>query len=351
MSQISPDSASTLAGQLRALRTEVGATQKEVAEALGLGISSISAYEKGAPLTDARLGDYAAFVAVRQSRGAIKVTAKTELTDAERSIKLKLLHDLRSLRNAPEEETTPDLWTFPRGDPIMLVVGQLQGMDHPYGSSRDPNFTELLSCADLDALFELHGHIRMRNPASEVKFTRSDRLTESDQLARHLVIIGGPGLNESLQQIFDGTALPISQGAHENVTDGEVFYVPDSEPELPEFSERGTRRLTGDIGLFVRLTNPFNSARTLSWCSGVYSRGVLGAVRMLTDASLRDQNGKYLAARFAHMKQFAVLVKVPVMFGRALTPDLQNDEMRLYEWRGTESSRSAQSGGNSGDMQ
>jgi hypothetical protein len=101
---------------------------------------------------------------------------------------------------------------------------------------------------------------------------------------------------------------------------------------LPEFTAGASPRLVGDVGVFARLTNPFNSARTLTWCSGIYSRGVLGAVRMLTDASLREQNTRYLTDRFAGARQFAVLVKVPVVFGEALTPDLQNRGMRLYEW-------------------
>lgn len=334
MSQIHSPSAPTLAGRLRDLRLEVNATQKDVADALGMGISSISAYEKGAPIPDSRLADYAGFVALRRARGREKVTSGTKLTESERAVQEALLRQLTGLRNdiTPEDETQPDLWTFPPGDPIILVVGALEDPKHPYIQTDDPNFTDLLSYADLDALVELHGHIRMRNPASEVRWTRSDRLSSFDQLSRHLVMLGGPGLNERLKQVFAGTGLPIVQRQHEGFENGELFSVPGREPERPQFLEGGKPRLVGDVGCFARLTNPFNSARTLTWCSGIYSRGVLGAVRMLTDASLRDQNGRYLAERFADARQFAVLVRVPVVVGEALTPDLQNNEMRLYEW-------------------
>lgn len=334
MSQIHTPSAPTLAGRLRTMRLEVNATQKDVADALGLGISSISAYEKGAPIPEPRLAEFAGFVALRQARGRHRVTSGTTLTEAERTVQEELLRELKGLRNdiTPEAETQPDLWTFPPGDPIILVVGLLKDAKHPYVDSEDPNYTELLSYADLDALVELHGHIRMRNPASEVRWTRADRLSSFDQLSRHLVMLGGPGLNERLQQVFAGTGLPITQEDHPDVVDGEVLSVPGREPGLPEFTAGSSPRLVGDVGVFARLTNPFNSARTLTWCSGIYSRGVLGAVRMLTDASLRDQNSRYLARRFASARQFAVLVKVPVVFGEALTPDLQNRDMRLYEW-------------------
>jgi transcriptional regulator with XRE-family HTH domain len=334
MSQIHSPSPPTLAGRLRDLRLQVGATQKDVADAAGLAISSISSYEKGAPISDERLQVILGYIALRRARGRVKVTSLTELTEAERAVQTDLLRELKMLRNdlTPEAETQPDLWTFPPGDPIILVAGALEDAKHPYVENDDPNYTDLLSYADLDALFELHGHIRMRNPASEVRWTRSDRLSSFDQLSRHLVMLGGPGLNERLQQVFAGTGLPIVQRTLEGYLNGEILTVPDREPDLPQFLEAGKPRLVGDVGCFARLINPFNSARTLTWCSGVYSRGVLGAVRMLTDAGLRDQNSRYLAERFADARQFAMLVRVPVVFGEALTPDLQNEEMRLYEW-------------------
>ena len=38
----------------------------------------------------------------------------------------------------------------------------------PYTDPDDPDHIELLSYSDLDSLFELHGHIRAANPASNV---------------------------------------------------------------------------------------------------------------------------------------------------------------------------------------
>lgn len=328
-----PPTPTPLAARLRELRQETGATQKDVADALGLGVSSISAYEKGALLPPRRLEDYATFLAVRRSRGNRPVPAESaELSDTERSDRAALLRELRSLLT----QDTTDLWTFPAGEPIVILCGQLDNMTHPYSTVRDPNFTDLLTFADLDALLELHGHIRMRNPDSLVRFVRADRVTAADTIASHIVVLGGPGLNEGLIQMLDGTALPMSQEEHPDVTNGEVFYVSGEEPELPQFAGRGSPRLTGDIGLFARLTHPYDSARTLTWCSGIYSRGVLGAVRLLTDKERRDRNGTYLAERFAPATQFAILARVPVVFGAAITPDLANDDVRLYEWSDAE---------------
>jgi hypothetical protein len=72
-------------------------------------------------------------------------------------------------------------------------------------------------------------------------------------------------------------------------------------------------------------------------CSGIFAAGVLGAVRTLTDATLRDSNETYLRTRFGDAEQFAVLVQVPVSQGKALTPDLRRKSRRLYEWSDVES--------------
>jgi hypothetical protein len=64
----------------------------------------------------------------------------------------------------------------------------------------------------------------------------------------------------------------------------------------------------------------------------VFSRGVLGAVRCLTDDKLRNQNEAYLASRFADSPEFSLLMKVPVLRGKVATPDLTKPDIRLYEW-------------------
>jgi hypothetical protein len=82
----------------------------------------------------------------------------------------------------------------------------------------------------------------------------------------------------------------------------------------------------------ARLPNPFNSSTTLTICNGVFAGGVLGAVRTLTDDKLRRQNERYLAARFGSEDRFAILMRVPVLRGTTMTPDLRNESMRLFEW-------------------
>jgi hypothetical protein len=117
---------------------------------------------------------------------------------------------------------------------------------------------------------------------------------------------------------------------------GEIFTVKDVDGErsyYPEWEEspQGERELIEDVGYIARLRNPFQSSRTLTICNGIHSRGVLGAVRGLTDLSVRDANERYLAERFPEGR-FALLVRVPVVANETLSPDLQNPATLLYEW-------------------
>lgn len=102
---------------------------------------------------------------------------------------------------------------------------------------------------------------------------------------------------------------------------------------MPEWveTEGGEPQLIEDVALLARLPNPFNSDRTLTIFNGVHSRGVFGAVRSLTDASIGESNERFLAERYLG-SGFALLMRVKVVAAETLTPDFSNPVVRLYEW-------------------
>ena len=132
------------------------------------------------------------------------------------------------------------------------------------------------------------------------------------------------------------SSMPITQVEVDELETGEIFRVKDADGErsfFPEWDDPNAedRELIEDVAHIARLRNPFQSSRTLTICNGIHSRGVLGAVRCLTDASVREANERYLAERFPGGR-FALLVRVPVVTNETLSPDLQNPATRLYEW-------------------
>jgi hypothetical protein len=90
--------------------------------------------------------------------------------------------------------------------------------------------------------------------------------------------------------------------------------------------------LVEDVGFFARGENPAAPLRTLTICSGVTTRGVRGAARCFIDPELRDRNEQYLIPRFPDGSTYCIVMRVPVVNGDPLTPDLSVARNRLFEW-------------------
>ena len=352
MPSLAQPSVLRLAQRLRDLRElnwpEAGLTQAALAKAFSIeervSSATVSSWENlSSPKVPprSRLTAYARFFATHRSvdTDPPRLLPLDELTDDERDAYEGLESELVALRNATrrpsakDEVATTRSWHFSDVGPVTLICAQLpKAQTGSLANPADPNYTELLSYADLDALVELHGHIRAENPAMNVFFKLSSQILPDD-LSGHLVLLGGIGWNEITQRLSAMTSLPIRQVEDPAVEDGEIFVVDTGEEEqkfFPKRADDGT--LIEDVGLFARTPNPLNYNRSLSICNGVHSRGVLGAVRTLTDARLRDSNERYIAENFADPRNFAMLMRVSVIAGQAITPDFQAPGSLLYRW-------------------
>ena len=242
-------------------------------------------------------------------------------------------------KGGPNSRRAANLWRFSDSGPVTLICAQLpSGQTSPLAEPVDPNYAELFSYADLDALVELYGHIRAENPSMGVFYKLSSQF-DRDDLSGHVVLLGGIGWNEITEQLLEMSRLPVRQIEDPNIRTGEIFVVDFDDGErryLPKWSVDGSK-LIEDVGLIARRANPLNSHRTLTICNGIHSRGVLGAVRALADmqsreSQLRESNEEYLAENFEDISNFAILMRVPVIEGRTMTPDFHNTNNILYRW-------------------
>ncbi|GLY02589.1 helix-turn-helix domain-containing protein [Actinoplanes sp. NBRC 101535] len=359
-----------LARRLRELRAAhwpgLKVTQRQVAEALGgespLSMSLISAWEsvRDPQLPPAhRLAAYATFFASRRSVGAepARLLGENELTEDERRMRDELHTELLSLRlfGAEHREagepasfeplplplvgpTTDTIgggtWFFPDQRPIIIVSGSLPRRFRermPYTDAKDPDYVRAYSLADLDAVLEVHGHIRAVNPAAEVRIRRSEEMVEDD-FTSHLVLIGGVDWNPVNRDITRRLALPISQQMRSSDDDFGCFSHRDGETFQPVVDE-GNGSLLEDVAHFFRGKSPYNARRTVTLCNGMFGRGTYGAVRALTDAKFRDRNETYIRQRFQDPSTFSILMRVRINpNGAVVTPDWTQDEARLHEW-------------------
>jgi hypothetical protein len=341
------DQAARLARRLRSLRESTWPdhvpTQAQLAEALSsygvrVAPATLSTWESVTnPKTPpaARLSAYARFFCTERSlEGEPHLISEGQLTPTE----LKRFHELESQLLEllqPEDRNAQHTFQFEDGPVIVICPEAPREVQGSLADESDPNFTKMQKYGDLDALVELYGHLRAENPTLDV-FHRLASEAARDDLSRHVILLGGIGWNEATRRFQSAIRqVPITQTPAADLKDGDIFRVKTSEGVksfYPEYDDLGGgKELVADVGYIARLRNPFKVNRTLTICNGIFSHGVFGAVRCLTDASVREENEKYLDGRFPDGK-FAMLLRVPVVAGEAVSPDLQDPDTRLYEW-------------------
>jgi transcriptional regulator with XRE-family HTH domain len=352
-----------LAQRLRALREshwpDRKITQPELAEALRVSVPLISSWESRTkpripPLS--RLEAYAAvFASVRCfDTDPARAISPQDLSDEELQVMNDLEQELMHLRsgalsvgNAPISTSQPDPvsvpldggpWRFVNGEDVTIVCARWpqQMLEKiPYTNVASPDYVELLTCSELDALFELFGHLRAVNPANQVNLRIAGKLAPDD-LTSHLATLGGIDWNEATSSVLQKLQLPVQQIADWGTEGGQYFEVEgggqDSQfrPVLEKSDDQEILR--EDVALFARAVNPFNQERTVTVCNGMYSRGTYGAVRTLTDAKFRDRNADYLRTRFGDSTSYCIVTRVPIINGAAVTPDWTTSDYTLFEW-------------------
>jgi transcriptional regulator with XRE-family HTH domain len=336
-------------------------TQQQLATALStrkrITVASISAWENTktpVPPPHDRLRAYALFFATPRSieDGVARLLSEDDLTPEERERMDDLLRELTGLREAarrprhigtevPASPTTglaTGPWFLRDREQITIVCAPLPPdlrARMPYTDPRDPDYIELYTYADLDALLELHGHIRAANPFTDV-FVRTASELAPDDYTSHLVLLGGVDWNTLTRTVLGRVGVPLRQvslGKKDEPGYFEVLDGDDGRKFLPSLQRDGDNvELLEDVAHFFRGANPFNRDRTITICNGMFGRGVLGAVRTLTDRRFRDRNAAYVAEHFGDRASFSILARVPIVDGKVVTPDWTDPETRLHEW-------------------
>jgi hypothetical protein len=271
---------------------------------------------------------------------------RQELTHLRNDAMRAGISGLETVAVKPLSETEKSLssgpWRYADGNAITIVCARWPARmlaEMPYTDIDDPDYIELLTYSDLDALFELHGHLRAANPGNQVNLRMADKLT-SDDYTSHLISLGGVDWNSVTSTTMQRLPLPVRQIADWGTPGEQYFQVEENDeiikhkPELEENAAQPKGILRVDVALFARAVSPFNQKRTVTICNGMYGRGTYGVVRALTDARFRDRNSEYLQTRFGDVETYCILTRVPIVNGVTLTPDWTASEYKLFEWPG-----------------
>jgi transcriptional regulator with XRE-family HTH domain len=336
-------SPSHLPSRLRDLRANSFRTpviQKVLATALGVSPPTISSWENGTAIPpEDRLEDLARFFATPRSATEERLLDAADLTPQENVARERLLAELLALRPHDPADPAgrpgveePDFWRFADGGPVRIVCGQRDDPP-PEADGSHRNYMSLASYADLDSLVELFGHLRSRNPDADVRFVRPGLLRDDD-LHAHLVFLGNMA---AIQAAIEGwlPGLPVRQVKVPEVEEGEMFEVRERGGAVKRYGPvlaGDPATVIEDVGFLARMPSPTDPDRTLTICSGVYTRGVFAAVRCLTDQRVAQVNYTYLRSHFREAPLFGVLMRVLVRQRLVSTPRLDDERARLFEF-------------------
>ncbi len=372
------------AARLRDLRVrawpELRVTQGQLAEALGTSVPTISSWESltntALPGED-RLQAYARFFATPRSvdGGHGRLLTDHELTDDEERRRRELIDELGALRDRaakPDSAVRAEtgalggrFFYYPEGQAVRIIGRALPESELAplqYANPWHPNAIESLWNGDMDATIEVFGHVRAENPTADVQWRTSRSVIASD-LTGHVVLLGG-GDDFVVGQSSQGalgyflrrlelplvTALPAGgdaeydmefrvtvdgAGAPQYGGTGHETYRPrfHRTPDGGRVTAQGQPQLEYDVALLARQPNPLNLSASVTICTGIFSRGTLGAARAMTDWRLRGRNERYLRDQFGGLDRFWMLIYVPVFpspdGAQTVSPDLTRPFHRL----------------------
>jgi hypothetical protein len=280
-------------------------TQAQLANALSsegrVAAATLSSWEsltnpKTPPV--ARITSYARYARFfstgRSLEGKPHLVPEDELSPDELGRFRKLESELLNLLN-PEDRQVRHTFKFDAGPVIVICPDVPPEVRGPLADAKNANFTKTQQYGDLDALIELYGHLYAENPSLQVFHRLAREAVYSDDLSSHVILLGGIGWNKVTRHIQSVISqMPITQIAVDDVKDGDIFRVKTANGArsfYPEYADLGGgKELIADVVYVARLRNPFRTNRTLTICNGIFSRGVLGAVRCLTGPRVREEN-------------------------------------------------------------
>jgi hypothetical protein len=337
-----------LAARLKKLRLDgwlgVPLTQPALGKALRASVPLLSSWENGKGLPPvARLDAYARLFAVNRlpADGKPRVPSVDQLDDDERATYERLREELIGLRDQMEHTggTPSNPLQFPPGQAITIVCSELPERIRSrfaYSSSDDPDYVQSYKYADLDPLIELLPRIGALNPTSPITVGVLSELS-LDDLTAHLIALGGVDFNlVTKAALADLTRVPVKQLGRETERDLGGYAVRTSTTRRvlkPRVSgEEAKATLLEDVAHFLRAPNPYNQERTLTFFTGMYSRGTYGVVRALTDPKIQERNAAYIARRFAGANTYSIVSRVKIVANEVVVPDWTLNEIRLHEW-------------------
>ena len=237
------------------------------------------------------------------------------------AIGLSIFQVIQATRKLPHYYLTRHLqrvWGIKNGDQVIVVCSEL---DEPEQRQRveSREFIYSYKYGDLDAYVEVLVTLLRLYPAIKMRVMSAGEVEQTPlDLARHLVVIGGPDYNPLAERILDGSKTQYDYKSP-YVTERSKLYP----EEIVLYDKRGKQEYCHntedkDFGYFERIINPHNPKSRIILIGGCHTIGVAGAVKAFSmgasdDGEIRSAvlaNAKLVSKKIKKSDTFSVLVEV-----------------------------------------
>lgn len=231
------------------------------------------------------------------------------------------------------------VWGIKNGDYVTVVCSEL---DNPaQRQNEEPReFIYNLKYGDVDAYFEviitllrLYPDIKLR------KFSAGEAGSAPLDMARHLILIGGPDYNSFTERILEKQ---ITQYSYKSIKVDEGSTLSSDEIALydslrdKEYFENIEEK---DYGYFERIENPDDPTKNIILIGGCHTLGVTGAAKAFSMAESEKgeipcvvlTNAKKVAKKISKKSEYAVLVSVERVAQTINVPIVQDRDIMAKE--------------------
>ena len=210
------------------------------------------------------------------------------------------------------------VWGIKNGDQVIVVCSELDDPEKRQRVERR-EFIYSYKYGDLDAYVEVLVTLLRLYPAIKIRVMSAGETEQTPlDLARHLVVIGGPDYNPLAERILEGSNTQYDYKSP-YVTERSKLYP----EEIVLYDKRVNQEYCHktedkDFGYFERIINPHNPQSRITLIGGCHTIGVAGAVKAFSmgasdDGEIRSTvlaNAKMVARKIKKSDTFSVLVEV-----------------------------------------
>lgn len=238
------------------------------------------------------------------------------------------------------------VWGIRDGESVIVVCSELENPEHRQLVEPPREFIYSLKYGDVDAYFEVVTTLLRLYPAIKLRIMSAGEATATRvDLARHLILIGGPDYNALTREILNQSDTQFDYRSPDGATQSEktpqeiVLYDKGSDKEYcfpTKISEDGDR--DQDYGYFERIANPRYRKKNIVLIGGCHTVGVTGAVKAFSMAESEEgeiqgqvlTNAALVAKRVGKAQAFAVVVSADRVLGQTIsTPVVESDNIKV----------------------